>query len=625
MNGRHFALIVAASLFVLFAASNLIANSWFRGARIDLTESQVYSLSRGAKGVLRDLDEPLQLTFYYSRDAAARYPIIQAYASRVRELLGAFAANARGRLRIVEIDPKVFSDAEDQASAAGVQPNAVEQGGDPIYFGLSGANAVDDQRAIPFFAPDREAFLEYEITRLIYELENPHTPKVALITTLPLQPAGNPMAPQQRGGSAFASDLGRFMEVERLAPDFTAIPEDADVLAVLHPWPLSPAQLYAIDQFILAKGRAFIALDPASMASLESGYDPMTGPAMTPPSSNIGPLLEPWGVAMSDQVVLDLAGAIPVRVPDNRGQERAVPQPVFLFVDAERLNRDDLMTAWLQRGITFGMSGVLTVSERQGVSAETLARTTPETMRIPAEQALARPSPFELLQNWIPANRAEILAVRLSGNVASAYPGGPPEGAVAGENRLARSARPAQIVLVADSDFLSDDLYINPQQGASFADNGAFALNALDVLTGSDAMVSLRSRAPSFRRMILLDRMEAEAQRRIEQRQTQLQAELQATEARLQELQTQGQGSGFFAGNLGAELSRAESAELDRFRTQLTEVRHQLRAVGRDLRRDIDALQAWTVFLNVWLGPLLVAAAGLFVFWRRRRQAGARA
>jgi uncharacterized iron-regulated membrane protein len=45
-----------------------------------------------------------------------------------------------------------------------------------------------------------------------------------------------------------------------------------------------------------------------------------------------------------------------------------------------------------------------------------------------------------------------------------------------------------------------------------------------------------------------------------------------------------------------------------------------LRAVGRDLRRDIDMLQGWTVFLNVWLAPILVAAAGLYVFWRRRRQ-----
>jgi ABC-type uncharacterized transport system involved in gliding motility auxiliary subunit len=624
MTGRRFAQIVAAALAVIFISANLVASSWFKGARLDLTGAQLYSLSPGARGVLRDLDEPLELTFFYSRDAAARYPQVQAYAARVRELLAGFAAHARGRLRVVEVDPKAFTDAEDRASAAGVEANPVEQGGDPIYFGLAGANAVDDRRAIPFFSPDREAFLEYEITRLIYELQNPETPKVALITSLPIDPSAGAMRMGRGGQSAFAAELGRFMEVEKLAPDFTALPADADIVAILHPWPLDPAQLYAIDQFILAKGRAFIALDPASMISLEGGFDPDAGPASVPPSSNLGPLLAPWGVSMSSEVVLDLDGAIPVRAADQRGQEQAVPQPLFLYVDAERLDRNDLMTSWLQRAVTFGMAGALSVSERRGVTATTLARTTEATMRIPAAQALARPSPFELLQDWVSANRREILAVRLAGSVATAYPQGPPPGAVAAPRRLTRSARPAQIVVVADSDFLADDLYMNPQQGVSFADNGAFALNALDVLSGSDAMVSLRSRAPSFRRMILLDRMEAEAQQRIQQRQTQLQRELQATEQRLRELQAHGQSSGFFAGDLGAELTPQERAELDRFRARLTEVRQQLRAVGRDLRREIDLLQAWTMFMNVWFAPLVIAALGLYVSWRRRRRAEAR-
>jgi ABC-type uncharacterized transport system involved in gliding motility auxiliary subunit len=625
MTGRRYAFIVSAALFVLFVCANIVANSWLRGARLDLTANQVYSLSRGARGVLRDLDEPLQLTFFYSRDAAARYPMVQAYAGRVRELLAAFAAHARGRLRIVEVDPKAFTDAEDEASAAGVEPAPVEQGADPIYFGLAGANAVDDRRAIPFFSPDREAFLEYEITRLIYELENPETPKVGLISSLPIDPAGpNPMSQGRGGMSVLAAELGRFMRVEKLAPNFAEIPSDIDVLAILHPGPLQPAQLYAIDQFILTKGRAFIALDPGSIASLAGGFDPLTGgPSAIPPASNLAPILAPWGVSMSPEIVLDLIGAIPVRAPDDRGQLQVVPQPVLLFVEADRLDREDLTTAWLQRGVTFGLAGALSVSDRPGVTATTLARTTAETMRLPAAEAMARPDPRDLLRGWVSANRSEILAVRLSGSVQSAFPSGPPAGARAPARPLRRSARPAQIVVVADSDFLSDDLYVSPQ--GTFADNGAFALNALDVLAGSDAMVSLRSRAPSFRRMTLLDRMEAEAQQRIQQRQAQLQSDLRATQARLQDLQSRGQGARFFAGDLGAELSRAQRAELDRFRARLVEVRQQLRAVGRDLRRGVDLLQGWTIFLNVWLVPLLVAAAGLYVFWRRRRRSEAHA
>jgi ABC-type uncharacterized transport system involved in gliding motility auxiliary subunit len=149
-------------------------------------------------------------------------------------------------------------------------------------------------------------------------------------------------------------------------------------------------------------------------------------------------------------------------------------------------------------------------------------------------------------------------------------------------------------------------------------------LNALDVLSGSDAMVSLRSRAPSFRRMIVLDRMEAEATQRIQRKQTDLQRELQSTEARLRQLQARGQSSGFFAGDLGAELTPQERAELDRFRARLTEVRQELRSVGRELRGEIDLLEAWAVFVNVWFVPLVVAGLGVYVTWRRRRRAEAR-
>jgi ABC-type uncharacterized transport system involved in gliding motility auxiliary subunit len=297
-----------------------------------------------------------------------------------------------------------------------------------------------------------------------------------------------------------------------------------------------------------------------------------------------------------------------------------VPQPIFFRIEPDRIDRDDLTTAWLQRGLVLGASGAFSVSQRPNVAAQTLARTSGETMRIPAEMALSRPSPFELLRECVPANRSETIALRLSGALDTAYPSGPPPGATAAPRRLIRSARPAEIVLVADSDFLADDFYVAPQQaGATFADNGAFALNVLDLLAGSDAMVSLRSRAPSLRRMSLIDRMEAQAQARIEQRQTELQGEVQRLQARLTELQARGQGSGFFAGNLGAELTPEESAEIARFETTLKAAQKQLRGVRRDVRADIERLQAWTTFLNVWLAPILVAAAGVIVFWRRRR------
>jgi ABC-2 type transport system permease protein len=622
MSARRFAVLAGLAFVLMFVAGNLLSNSWLRSWRLDLTQDQLYSISPGTQTVLNELSEPVTLTLFYSRDAAAAVPQVQTYAARVREVLQTYAARAHGRVRFVEVNVEPFTEQEDEAAEHGVQPFRPYEGADPIYFGLVGANAIDDTRGIPFFDPQREPFLEYELTRLIYELENPSRTHVGLITALPIDPgAGETGVPSR---SAFGSELGQLLEVTKLTPDFTDIP-DVDVLAIIHPGALTPAQLYAIDQFILRRGRAFIAVDPASMTAQEqgaAGFDPFNPVLPTPTSSTLEPMLARWGVAFTGDVVLDGENALPIRVqrPDN-GQPVNMPQPLFFTVPAEQLNREDLMTAWLRRGINFGMSGALNVTSREGLESVALARTSGDTMRIPAEAALARPSPFELAGMWRQSGgRIETVAVRLSGALETSFPDGPPEGAVPPAEPLLRSQAGAEIVIVADADFLDDIFYIDPSSGGSAADNASFALNAIDVLGGSDALVSLRSRAPAPRRMDLIEDMEREAQSAIDAREEALRADLDATEARLAQLQAQGRGSGAFTGNLGAELTPEETAVVRDLEARLGEVRSELRRTERELRGDVDRLEALVVFINVWLAPLLVAGAGLFFFWRRQRR-----
>ncbi len=640
MSARRFAVLAALALFIAFIGANVLSNSLFRSWRLDLTEDRLYTLSRGTQQTLNELSEPIELTLYYSRDAARTQPQLQAYAARVREMLQTFQARSRGRIRFVEVDVEPYSEAEDAAVEAGVQPLRGEQNGDPIYFGLSGANAIDDRVGIPYLAMEREALLEYEITRLIFELENPERTRVALITSLPIDPAAadNPLGGAQ---SVFATELGQLLDVTKLEPDFAEIP-DVDVLAIIHPGALSSAQLYAIDQFILRRGRAFIALDPASlMAEQSTSFDPFNPVAPAPTSSNLAPLMERWGVTMAPSVVLDAQNALAVSVQDPRtGQATEAPQPLFFAVPAEEggLNREDLMTAWLRRGVNFGLAGGLATSTREGVTVTPLARTSGRTMRMPAADAMMRPSPFEIMAMWPQSGRIETVALRLSGLLQSAFPEGRPANETPAEpvegapqptapaaEPLAQSATPAEIVIVADVDFLADDFYIDPRNGGAGADNASFALNAIDVLGGSDALVSLRSRAQSVRRMGLIDDLERDAQRRIRESQERLMADLQETEAELADLQERGRGSGFFSGDLGAEWTPEESAAVERLRQRVASVRSELRGNERNLRSDIERVEAAVVFINVWLAPILIAGAGLFLFWRRqRRGSGAR-
>ncbi len=634
MNGRRYALVVAFSLLLIFIGGNLIANSWFRSWRLDLTENRLYTLSAGAKGVLSELSEPVELKLYFSRQAAAPFPQAQAYAARVREMLQTFAAHSSGRVRFVEVNVERFSVEEDEAQEGGIEAQTVVQGADPIYFGIVGANSIDDRRVIPSLSEAQEPFLEYQITRLVYQLENPNRPRIALITALPLDPAAAADPTFPSGQSWFATELGRSNDVVKLPVNFETIP-DADVLAIIHPWALSPQQMYAVDQFILRKGRAFIALDPASrMAQQQAGaFDP-ANPVGVPTSSTLEPLLSRWGVEMAPTVVLDGENALPIQVQLPNGQVGEAPQPLFFAVPVDGLDREDMMTAGFSRGFYLGLAGGLNVTERPGIEVVRLAETSGRTMRIPADMAISMPSPYEIASIWQgSAGRRELLAMRLSGNLETAFADGAPplapapEGAAAPQAQtgahLARSATPAQIVVVSDVDFLGDDFYIG-RDGVPQVDNGFFALNAIDILSGSDALVSLRSRAPSARPMKVLDDLERKAQEAIEARQRELQADLQSAQSRLVNLQQRGRGSGFFSGNLGAELTPEENAEMKRVQQELNEARTALRGVERDLRKDVDGLKALVMFINMWLAPLLVAAGGLYFFWRRQRRVGAR-
>lgn len=604
MRPRPFALFMAAILVSVFMSANMLAGIWLRGVRIDATSGHLYALSPGTRQTLGSLAEPIDLTFFYSAEAGAKYPSVRAYAARVREMLQSYAGRARGKLRLHEVEPVRFSETEDAANAAGITPLPLGAGVERIYLGISGANAVDGRATIPALDPNREAYLEYDITRLIVELETPRALNVAVISSLPLDPvAAGEAGPHQ---PLFFSEMARGARIQVLPRDFTAIPDDASLLLVVQPWPLSQEQLYAVDQFVLRKGRAFFALDPAAV-----GWDDAPGVA---PSADLTALFSAWGVTLSNDVLIDGQNALNVQTSDAFGRAVIAPQPLYFKLMPPQLARDDLITAALSRQINVAAPGALTWSGRDGVTVTPLASTSSAVAHLPAAVAVARPDPRTVIEQYRPSGKAETVALRLSGVLPSAFGAGRP-------GQLAKSAGTAQIVIVADSDFLNDGFFVG-ENGAPFADNAAFALNAIDMLAGSDALVSLRSRAASRRPLTTIEAMQSAAGARLATTQAKLREQLAQAEQRLASLQERAGQPGPFRGELGQELTTAEREAVDRFRAQAMQVRGELRAVERDFRRDIDRLEARVKFLNVWLIPLLLAGAALYVSWRRQRRAG---
>ena len=145
--------------------------------------------------------------------------------------------------------------------AAGLRGIRLNQEGETGYFGLVGSNATDNDVTVPFFTADREAFLEYDVTKLIYSLANPKKRIVGLISGLPVDGGMNPMAMMGGGRSLppqmIMEQIREFFDVKSLGQDIKEVPSDVDVLMLVQPDKLSPQAAYAIDQYALGGGKCW--------------------------------------------------------------------------------------------------------------------------------------------------------------------------------------------------------------------------------------------------------------------------------------------------------------------------------------------------------------------------------
>src|ERR1700755_3538918 len=260
--------VIAAAAIAI--GVNMFADARLANVQLDLTQGKIYTLSPGTRQVLSALKEPVTLRLFYSRQLGSTVPAYGTYADHVREMLRDYGSASHGKVRLEFYDPEPFSDTEDRAMAYGLQGVPLDQGGSQIYFGLAGTNLEDDERTIPFFQAERERFLEYDLTKLIYELSNPKRPVVGVMSSLPLD--GDPrmmMMTQGRGGGqpwAVSTLLRQTNSVRTVPTDAQVIDPDIQVLLVAEAQNLSPATLYAIDQFVMRGGKLMAMVDPWSEA-----------------------------------------------------------------------------------------------------------------------------------------------------------------------------------------------------------------------------------------------------------------------------------------------------------------------------------------------------------------------
>ena len=602
-----------AVLAVLFVAVVLICNTLFRGARLDLTSSHLYTLSQGTKNILSSIDEPIHLYLFYSDKGAQELPQLRVYAQRVREMLEEMSARAGGKLKLEVIDPQPYSEDEDRATGYGLQAVPAGQNGEKLFLGLAGTNSTNGKSVIPFLQPNKEAFLEYDIAKLIHELTQTKKTIVGMISSLPIAQSFDPQTRAMKDAWAIDQQLTQMFDVRTLnAASIKSIDKDIDTLALVHPKKLSDDALYAIDQFVMRGGHLLVFVDPEAESD-ESGADPGNPQAamMADKSSDLPQLFKAWGIEYDPhKIVLDRKHALQITV-----QQGAPPvaDPAILGFRKTDLNSGDVTTANLDT-INISSAGYFALAKDAKAKLTPLIQTSDDAMTVPVERVKFLPDPSQLLAGYTPTKEHYVIAGRLEGKFASAFPDRKEA------EHLAETKADNVILLVADTDILTDRLWVQVQPFFgqkimnAFANNGDFFINAVDNLTGSSDLISIRGRATSQRPFTVVEDMKRSAEESFRDKEHELQQQLSDTERKLSELQSgKSKGSEMI-------LSPEQQAELTKFVDQKVLIRKQLRQVRHSLDENIDALGARLKFLNIGLMPILITIAALmFAFWKRKR------
>jgi ABC-type uncharacterized transport system involved in gliding motility auxiliary subunit len=593
---------LAVLLFFVFNAFNHLV---FKDARLDLTDGQLYTLSEGSLNLVQGIEEPVQLYFFFSEAASRDLTPIRTYADRVESMLEEFALASNGMLLVERIDPAPFSEAEDEAAAFGLQAVPVSATGDALYFGLAGSDALDNVETIPFFQPDREMFLEYEISQLIDRLARPKREVIGLISTLPVMNQVNPQTFQPEPGWQSILSLEDTVTLESIDLSAEEIPEGLAALVLIHPKSLSDQMKTALVRYLASGGKVIAFLDP--LAEMDrAAASPMMPSLPSGQASSLNWLTRALGVQMREAEVLgDPQLALSVSSPSGAPTRHLA----ILGLGNAQLNSESIVTAQLD-SLNFASAGFFDI-DSPTVSVETLIESSEFANGIAASQLQFLQNPEDLMQSFSQGSEARPIAVRLSGPTTL-------ETGLEGDAPVEVSN--LDLILVSDTDVLSDRLWVQVQNffgqqvATAFADNGSLLTNLVDYFTGSQDLISVRSRGRFTRPFEVVQSLRREAETQYLASAEQLQLELNETERQLADLESQQESDGVL------RLSDEQEAALVRFQDEKLRIRKALRDVRHRLDQDIDQLGGQLKLLNIIVLPILLTLMLAMAAWAQLRK-----
>jgi ABC-type uncharacterized transport system involved in gliding motility auxiliary subunit len=548
MNRTIRAIIGAGLVLVIVFSAISITQNIGRSLKLDITEQRLYVLSDGTKSILSKLNQPIKAKLYYAKTASLKGPdqirFFNNYYEYVRALLEEYVAASNGMVELEIVDPRPFSDEEAQAMKYGLRRFPITEE-ESFFFGMVVQTQFGVEKAIPFFSPDRQNFVEYDVSYLIDTAVTRQKRKIGVLSSLPVMgdDVSGYMAEmmmrqgqQPRPAWTFVEQLRKQYEVESIATDTNDI-NDVDILLVIHPKGLSEPTLFAIDQFVLAGGRTIVCVDPHCFMDRPPQGMQMQMQMQHSSSSELNQLLRTWGLEMPESTFAgDRNLALKAAMRANQRPDTIIG---FLGLNPEGncFSKDHVVTAELNQ-VRFLFSGILnevTDSNDANDVSDAIERT-PLITTSSRGNTFTISGPYELMfldgsnlmKKFVDGAKPVSMGYLVTGRLKSSFPDGievesespdpnDPNETVTTTRKVAgltEAEEDCAVVVFSDVDFISDTL---AYQSSFFGkmvvgDNSTLMLNAIEDMSGSGDLVSIRSRGNFKRPFTVVDDIEKQAE-----------------------------------------------------------------------------------------------------------------
>jgi ABC-type uncharacterized transport system involved in gliding motility auxiliary subunit len=639
--GAIFVLVIA---FAAISVCQNIARAW----KVDITDQKIYTLSNGTKAILAKLNQPIKAKLYYARTATLKAPdqirYFNNYYQFVKSLLEEYVAAAKGMIELQIIDPRPFSDDEVEALRCGLRRFAITEE-ENFFFGMVVQTPFGVEKVMPFFSPDRQNFVEYDISYLIDTAITRQKRTIGIISSLPVM--GDDMSgymaqmmrmqgQQPRPSWTFVEQLRRQYEVKQVASDVNEV-NDVDILLVVHPKNLPLQTLFAIDQFVLKGGRTIVCVDPYCFADRP---DRMAMQMGMPPTRNsdLNVLLRTWGLEMPENTFAgDKSLALMAAVTADERPERIIG---YLALTRSCFNTDNVIAAELNQvrvlfaGVLKEVGGSDQKEEGAQIKRTPLIMTTStgNTFSISSPYELMMLQPSMLMSKFIEGNKPVTMGYLVTGRFKSGFPDGVEIEVESDDDKSAKekdakdpnedkkikkhltglkeSTEDCAVVVFADVDFISDMLAYQDSFFGKIVigDNSALLLNAVDDLSGSSDLVSIRSRGNFRRPFIVVDEIERQAEEATAEEVDRINAQIAIFQSQLQSIVASAkQGQEEVIGSSIVQKKKELELKIHQAQRQLREVkmkrRERIERLGRKLEyRNTSAVPAAILVIAVVLG-----------------------